>query len=221
MEHVFFKSKDSFFLWKKVLKYVKNNGNDFKDENNNVCREVLNVYLQFDNSDDIHKPLIYLKSIKDWQYPSNELLYNSVFSKSKKGFKYTIGNRIFNFSLKEDSIDQIESFIIPLLKKTPYSRRAVVTLWNPILDSDFKSRSVPGMIALDFKLRNNKLNVTAIIRSSDLFFGLPANVFQIFLLQDYVSKKLKVDKGFIGVFCNSAHIFEYQFEHIEKLLKND
>ncbi len=215
----FFKGEDSFFLWKKILKYVFEKGTDFKDENKNLCREILNLYVQFDNSEDIHKLLVYLKSIEEYQYPSNDLLYNSVFSKSKKGFKYTIGNRIFNFSLNEKNINQIDNFIIPLLKKTPFSRRAVVTLWNPILDSDIDSRSVPGMVSLDFKLRDKKLNITATIRSSDLFFGLPANVFQIFLLQDYVSKKLNVKKGFIGIFCNSAHIFEYQFEHIKKVLK--
>ncbi len=219
MEHVFFKSNDSFSLWKDVLEYVYNNGVDFKDENKNVCREVLNLYIQFNNPEDIHKLLVYLKSLKEYQYPSNDLLYNSVFSKSKKGFKYTVGNRIFNFSFREENINQIDDFIIPLLKKTPFSRRAVVILWNPILDSEIHSRSVPGMISVDFKLRNNKLNITANVRSSDLFFGLPANVFQIFLLQDYVSKKLKVDKGFIGLFCNSAHIFEYQFDYIEKVIK--
>ncbi len=219
MEHIFFKGNDSFLLWKKILEYVYNEGSDFKDENKNVCREVLNLYVQFDNSEDIHKLLVYLKSIKEYQYPSNDLLYNSVFSKSKKGFKYTVGNRIFNFSFKDENINQIDEFVIPLLKKTPFSRRAIVILWNPIFDSEIHSRSVPGMISVDFKLRNNKLNITATIRSSDLFFGLPANVFQIFLLQDYVSKKLNVDKGFIGLFCNSAHIFEYQFDHIRRIIK--
>lgn len=74
------------------------------------------------------------------------------------------------------------------------------------------------MIVADFKVRDNKLNVTAVIRSNDLFFGFPANVYQIYILQEYVRKRLGIDTGDITFFSNSAHIFEDNFEDILKVI---
>ena len=41
------------------------------------------------------------------------------------------------------------------------------------------------MIMMNFNLRNNKLHVTAVIRSNAMFFGWPGNVYQSHLIQEY------------------------------------
>ena len=107
------------------------------------------------------------------------------------------------------------------MKNTPNSRRAVISLWDPVADSSLSNRENPGLMLIDFKMRREKLNLTAVIRSNDVFFGWPANFYQLFVLQDYVKKALNCDFGNITVFSTSAHIFDDQFKFIEKVLKKD
>jgi thymidylate synthase len=61
--------------------------------------------------------------------------------------------------------------------------------------------------------------MTAVIRSCDLFFGWPANIYQLYVLQKYVSEKVNCEIGTLSTFLASAHIFEDQFENIKKILK--
>ncbi|PIZ54003.1 hypothetical protein COY26_00300, partial [Candidatus Woesearchaeota archaeon CG_4_10_14_0_2_um_filter_33_10] len=71
--------------------------------------------------------------------------------------------------------------------------------------------------SIDFKIRKQKLNATMVVRSNDLFFGWPANLYQLFVLQDYIGKKLGCKTGSLTTFSNSAHIFKDQFEDIQQV----
>ena len=56
------------------------------------------------------------------------------------------------------------------------------------------------------------------IRSNDLFFGWPANLYQIYCLQKLVADELNVETGDIVTISNSAHFFKEDLEFIENLL---
>ena len=206
--------------WKEGLKLILDKGVDFKDENHRVCREILNLKIVvkkpfFETS----KPIKTLFGFNEWKYPQlDEISKIMLTDKLESGYSYSLGARIFNFQGK---INQLNDFIIPLLKNTPNSRRAVVSLWDPVADSSLSNRENPGLMLIDFKMRREKLNLTAVIRSNDVFFGWPANFYQLFVLQEYVKKALNCDFGNITVFSTSAHIFADQFKFIEKVLKKD
>ncbi len=204
--------------WKRALKYVFENGKDFED-NNRVCREVLNLTIKIKSPEkDITGPIEILNSFKKWVYPPLEEIKNIIQSKNLAPvYSYIYGPRIFNYRNK---VDQIDDFVIPLLKNTRESRRAVVTLWDPEEDASIYKKGVPGLISLDFKLRKNRLNITAVIRSNDLFFGWPANIFQIYSLQELMVKKLDCFPGSITIFSTSIHIFKDQFEDLKKVLES-
>lgn len=204
--------------WKEALQYILKNGKDFNDENERVCREVFNLLIHVENpADGITEPIKRLDAFGNWKYPLlDEIAHVMLSNKLAPDYSYSYGPRLFNFQKK---IDQINDFVIPLLKETPNSRRATATLWDPSEDSNTLKRDIPGLIMIDFKLRQNKLNMTAIIRSNDIFFGWPANIYQLFVLQDFVRKKLGCDIGALDVFSISAHIFKDQFEHIDEILK--
>lgn len=203
-------------LWKKALKYVLKKGKDFTDKESRICREVLNMILVIkDPIKEITKPIKILNSFKKWIYPPFEELAKVMLSKKDiPGYYFTYGSRAFKFG----SINQIEEFVIPLMKKDKTSRRATILFYNPLKDSYLYKKEIPGMILADFKIRNNKLHVTTFIRSNDLFFGWPANIYQVHILQEYIGKKLGVEVGSITTFSTSAHIFEDQFEYIKKVL---
>jgi len=210
--------KNVMECWKESLKHVFEKGKDFQDENNRTCREVFNLLIKIRNPEkDIKAPIKLLNNFKNWKYPPLEEIAKVILSnKLAPDYSYSYGPRMFNF---QNKIDQINEFVIPLLKENPNSRRATVSLWDPVKDSKLIKKDIPGLITVDFKLRNNKLNLTAIIRSNDLFFGWPANIYQLYVLQDHIRKKLNCEIGNLDTVSISAHIFKDQFEYIKKILE--
>ena len=207
-----------FESWKVALAFVLKNGSDFTDENERVCRETLNLTIQIENPEiDAVRPITTLNSFQKWDYPTFEdIAHVMLDSKLAPEYSYSYGPRLFGFQQK---INQVHDFIIPLLRKTPNSRRAIMCLWDPIEDSNPNKRDIPGVIMLDFKLRKGKLNMTGVVRSNDLFFGWPANIYQMHVLQKYVAEKLGVRTGSITTISTSAHMFQDQFPYIRKILR--
>jgi thymidylate synthase len=203
--------------WKQALKLVSQKGIDFVDQNKKPCRQFLNLVTTVKRPDvNITEPIELLNSFKTWKYPKLEEIKNVVLSsKSSLDYSYSYGQRIFNF---DNAVNQIDNFIIPLLKDHPNSRRAVISLWNPPIDSSLTNKQVPGLIAVDFKIVNDSLCITGIIRSNDMLFGWPANIYQLFTLQDYVRKKLDLVFGSLTIVSISAHIFKDQFGIVDQIL---
>ena len=209
-------SESTLTAWKNAMRFVIDEGTDFEDDDR-ICREALNLTIKIKKPEkDINKPIEILNSLKKWVFPPIDEIEDIMLSKNfSPVYRFVYGPRIFNF---DDAIDQINNFVIPLLENNKDSRRAVVTLWNPKHDSDVFNKSVPGLISLDFKLRKNRLNVTAIIRSNDLFFGWPANIYQIYCLQEYVRKKLGCLSGSLTTFSTCIHVYEDQMEDVKQVL---
>lgn len=203
--------------WRKCLDFVRKNGVDFEDQNGRNCRQALNIVTTVKRPDiNITEPIDTLNSFKPWKYPKLEEISSVILSsKSSFGYGYSYGSRIFDF----DGINQIKDYVIPLLKDSPGSRRAIVDLWNPFVDSSLTNKQVPGLIAIDFKVIDGNLNITGIIRSNDMLFGWPANIYQLFVLQDYVRKKIDAGVGSITTVSISAHIFKDRFDVIDKILE--
>ncbi|MCF7866573.1 thymidylate synthase [Candidatus Woesearchaeota archaeon] len=197
---------DALSLWKESLRYVLSKGEDYKDNDGRVCREVFNFVMTLsEDATNIEGPIDLMRKSKIWIYPSKEELSSIMFKINQAPiYEYTYGGRIFNFS---GQFDQVNEFIVPLLKKDFSSRRAVMSIYNPLQDSDINNRNTPGIIYLHFRIKENKLWVTAHIRSNDLFFGWPANLYQLYELQNSIAKELKIEKGKLTVISDSAHIF--------------
>lgn len=205
--------------WKESLKKTIDYGSDFTDVDKRKCRQFLNLLVKIENPEnDIKKPVQMMNDFRKWEYPPLDELANIMLSKKvSSAYIYSYGSRLFNFS-KE--INQIDDFVIPLLKKDPTSRRAFVVVWDPKIDADTLSKEVPGLVSIDFKMHEGKLHLTATIRSNDMFFGWPANIYQLFALQKYVADKLDVKVGSLSTFSTSAHIFEEHFEDIRKVIES-
>ncbi len=207
------KSNTSKDLWKKGLNYILSEGVTFKDVYKRNCKEVLHLGLILTEFNDIEYPVQKISSFSKWEYPKLGEIKSIVLEGNiNNSFAYSYGERIFNFN----GFNQIDDYIIPLLKKDPHSRRAVINLWNPNIDCN--RDLVPGLVFIDFKLRGGKLVVFICIRSCDLFIGWPANLYQIYCLVNYVSKKLNYPLGEFSFFLTSAHIFEENLSEIKSVL---
>lgn len=200
--------------WIEALKAIRAGGTRFTDERGNLCVEILNLILAVEDPSSVREPLRTMQTRKTWHYPSADELERAISDPKQGSFGYTYGNRIHAYR----GVDQIADFIVPLLKSRSYSRRAVIVLWDPETDADPTKQVVPGHITIDFKLRNRKLHVTSTVRSADIFFGFPANIFQISILQNQVCRALNAKPGTLTTVCTSAHVFEYQFKDMDELL---
>lgn len=209
--------KTVFTAWKSSLIHIKDNGKDFKDTDGRVCREELNLTVIIEEpSTDFERPIDMMQEF-EWIYPSKEELASIILNKEESAvYEYSYGPRIFHY---ERVVDQINDFVIPLLKKDPLSRRAVVSLFNPITDSDINSKNIPSLMFIYFKILNDKLSATCFIRSNDFFIGWPGNIYQIYVLQKYVAEKLGKGIGNLTTTSCSAHIFHEHFEMIDRILK--
>jgi thymidylate synthase len=139
------------------------------------------------------------------------------------GAKYTYGDRICAYF----GIDQLEEVIAKLVKE-PISRSAVVNLW----DSRTAERQggSPCLNHIYFRLRDNKLHMTATIRSNDMFKAWPENAYALRSLQrwvrDSVTARLynkgethaNVQMGTLTVVSQSAHIYQEDYEMVEWIL---
>ncbi|RMD67958.1 hypothetical protein D6817_00095 [Candidatus Pacearchaeota archaeon] len=203
--------------WKKALQAIFTSGADFVDKDGRVCRELLNLSITLISLKKITKPIEIINSSKEWIYPSLEELESIMLSKDENpGYYYTYGSRAFNF----DGLDQINDYVIPLLKKDTTSRRATIVFYNPKRDSVLFRKDIPSRIMMNFNLRQGELHLTEVVRSNDLFFGWPADIFQAHVLQAHIAKKLGCKPGTITTHSISAHIFKEQFEAIKKIIGN-
>lgn len=132
------------------------------------------------------------------------------------GINYTYGERLFSYKVDEyTEINQIKR-IICQLKECPYTRRAVVMLWN--VEKDRNSKHPPCLVYHNFLTRHGKLYLTAVIRSNDMFKAWPLNAFALNELLKYVCKETNLKYGTLTVISNSAHIYETDWNEVKKII---
>ena len=210
------KGKTALETWKKILDHIIHEGEEFEDRKSRICKESLNVVAVVENTEGITKPIEMLNKFNKWIYPSPIQIKDSMFGKDPhiSEYYYNYGQRAFNFN----GINQIDNYIIPLLRKNPTSKRAIVVFSDPLKDSFVERKQIPGLVMMNFNIRNGKINTTMVIRSSDMFHGWPANIAQAYFITEYLSKELNYPIGTLSTVSISAHIFEEQFQDIFKVI---
>ncbi len=106
-----------------------------------------------------------------------------------------------------------------LLKFKPETRQAVITMYHPsdLFRAEI-SKDIPCTIALNFIVRDGKLNLIATMRSNDLWLGLPYDVFCFCALQILMAYDLGLQVGFYQHQATSLHVYERNREKFEAAL---
>ncbi len=97
----------------------------------------------------------------------------------------------------------------------PDSRQAVATIWRP---SPPASRDLPCTLALQFLLRDRRLNLIVTMRSSDAWLGIPYDFFTFSMLQNSIAGTLGVARGFIQFNLGSSHLYDEDADRARELL---
>jgi len=149
----------------------------------------------------------------DLGYLSAYLPRASKFSDDGEIWRGAYGPRLRDWN----GIDQLaENFAI--LRADLASRRAVAVLFDP--DRDFvESRDVPCSNWLHFLARDGRLDLHAVARSTDIWWGFSGiNAFEWSLLLEIMSYWLGLVPGRLTFFTSSLHLYEHHFEKAESLL---
>lgn len=118
------------------------------------------------------------------------------------------GYRLKNYN----GLNQLEHAYYSL-KNNPDNRQTVLLYWDPTLDMPLKngnsqSKDIPCNICSMIKIRNGKLEWTQIMRSNDIYKGLPYNLVQFTSLQEILSGWLNVKVGHYTHISDSLHIYD-------------
>lgn len=116
-------------------------------------------------------------------------------------------------------VDQLAA-VRALLDNAPDSRRAVISLFDPALDNQ-DSADIPCNNWLHFLVRDGRLDLNVVARSTDIWFGLSAiNAFEWSLLQEMLARWLRVEVGTMTFFTSSLHLYDEYTERARDLLGN-
>ncbi|MFG0245710.1 MAG: thymidylate synthase [Phycisphaerales bacterium JB052] len=105
-----------------------------------------------------------------------------------------------------------------LLRKDPDTRQAVVNVYNYMQDGHGDKRNEPCTLALHFLLRDGALNMTAYMRSNDIWWGFPYDMAAFAFLQQVMAHWLGVELGTYTHVATSLHMYESMIPTIEKFL---
>lgn len=119
----------------------------------------------------------------------------------------------YGYRIKHNlSIDQFTR-AYQALKSNPESRQVVIQIWDSRIDFPDVSgqpvdSDIPCNICSMIKVRNGKLEWTQILRSNDIFLGVPHNFVQFTGLQEILAGWLDIEVGSYVQYSDSLHLYE-------------
>lgn len=207
------KTADEAWLhWYNILKQMKLKGTS---RDGAICGEIINAItvLEDPTRNIINNPIRKMS----FRYALGEFLwYLSGNNKLKEIAKYSKNwerfsddgltlNSCYGWCVKEKyGFNQYE-YVKEMLKKTPETRQAIIH----IKGADNKSsKDVNCTICLQFFIRDGKLYMTTYMRSNDIWYGFPYDVFSFCNLQILLSMELGLPLGTHTHIAGSLHLYE-------------
>lgn len=118
--------------------------------------------------------------------------------------------------------DQLQ-LAIDALKADPTDRRIWISSWDPSTDGlgAKLQKTVPCPVGFTFSIVDGHLDSTFVLRSSDVFMGLPHDVARHAYLMKAVAMTLKIQPGVMQVSIAHPHLYEDHWELARTCLKQD
>lgn len=115
-------------------------------------------------------------------------------------------------------IDQLKE-VIETLKKSPDSRRIIVSAWN--VGELSQMALMPCHALFQFYVADNKLSCQLYQRSADVFLGVPFNIASYALLTMMIAKVCNLDLGDFIWTGGDTHIYSNHFEQVATQLARE
>ena len=115
------------------------------------------------------------------------------------------GNVNSNYGWQWKRNDQID-YVIDLLRYSPDTRQAAISIYD-CKEHDTFTFDTPCTYAVQFTILDNKLNMSVVMRSNDLWFGFCNDQYQFSKLQDLIAWKLDIEVGTYFHFAHNLHLY--------------
>ena len=122
------------------------------------------------------------------------------------------GNVNSNYGWQWKRNDQID-YVIDLLRNEPDTRQAAISIYD-CKEHDTFTFDTPCTYAVQFTILDNKLNMSVVMRSNDLWFGFCNDQYQFSKLQYYIWNRLgnfddfnEIELGTYFHFAHNLHLY--------------
>jgi len=196
--------------WLELLKLVMRFGQVKPTEYSQSQRELLNtvVVITTEDPDDI-----YFAPWLPFSRPQLENYYPQILSGDKpEGVSYTYGERLRNWRQQHDQIARLKA----RLHEAIYTRRAVAVTWDVAQDS--QSDNPPCLVEITAAVQQDKLFLSVVFRSHDVFNAWPQNTYALRRLQKEIADDSGLSLGALTVISHSAHIYEGRWKLAKDLV---
>lgn len=106
--------------------------------------------------------------------------------------------------------------LIAGIKDDPYSRRHIISAWNPG-ELDMMALPPCHMMA-QFYVNNGKLSCQMYQRSADMFLGVPFNIASYALFTHMIAQVCNLEVGELIIVLGDAHIYENHIDQVKTQL---
>ena len=115
-------------------------------------------------------------------------------------------------------IDQLDCAYLALKHKAD-TRQVVLQIWDsgidmPASDGTPSNPDIPCNVLAMPKLRDGKLEWLQIIRSNDMFLGVPHNFVQFTIIQEVLAGWLEVECGCYNQISDSLHVYDRDWDNV-------
>ncbi len=113
------------------------------------------------------------------------------------------------YSRLQESFDMA----VEKLDKVRYTRRVSIPVWRP---KDHMCKTSPALTEISFLFADDRLHVTAFIRSLDAVNYFEANFGLVAYLLDEMSRKTEMEAGSVGMVVAIPHIYERDLDRVSR-----
>ena len=190
--------------WTESLEHFVNCKEVVPTERNLDTFEIRNAVLEIEHPLEERNMLLAFEKKRGHIYTDDKYVnyWKNVYEKLQKFSKTSIAQ--FNV-------------ITEKLNASPYNRHGYASIWNPSIDLNGPYPSC--IIGLYFMIRDEKLNMTATLRSNDAWGQALNDMYELVNLQEIVAKKLQLEVGIYTHIAFSYHLYTKDYMDAQLYLR--
>lgn len=189
------------------------------------------VYPRGMETREILTPIVHIENPRSRLAFLEERKFNVVYAMVESLMLFSHNNEVkylerFNSNIKQFSDDGVHMYgsygfriaqfipeIINKLKSDKDSRQAALTIYNNDLIANTKD--TPCTLNLHFIIRDDRLNMVVYMRSNDIIWGFPYDVFMFTMLQEVIANSLGIDLGWYRHVPTSLHVYSNHYDLLD------